>query len=184
MTTTKFILETTCAIEVFVLLLIIWSVAFPAKRVWPAPSWASVKFWVVWICIVAIFLGLIYLAVGGFNTWQFNATTRYFLGLPISMIGILYAFWGIGILGTKNTLGIQNKFITRGPYQYCCNPQYMGDILLLIGAILFVNARDFNVPAILAILGFWLMPLPEEGWLKERYGAPYQNYLNTTSRFI
>lgn len=97
---------------------------------------------------------------------------------------MLYAFWGIGVMGTKNTLGIQNKFIANGPYQYCRNPQYMGDILLLIGAILFVNAISFIVPALLAIIGFWLMPLPEEGWLKERYGETYEKYLNKTSRFI
>lgn len=184
MSISKLILEATCVIEIFVLLLIIWSVAFPPKRVWPPPSWTSIKFWVVWICIVAIFFGLIYLAIDGFNSWQLNAAIRYFLGLPVSLIGMLYAFWGIGVLGTKNSLGIQNQFITRGPYRYCRNPQYMGDILLLMGAILFINPINFIVPAILAIIGFWLMPLPEEDWLEERYGEPYETYLNKTSRFI
>lgn len=171
-------------IAIGLLIFLIWSVAVPKKRIWPATSWRSPNFWAVWIGIVAIFIGLIYIAVLDFDTWIFSDGFRYFLGIPIFVIGALYSFWAIGLMGAKNTLGIENGFVDRGPYRYCRNPQYIGDILILIGAVLFVNSEHFTVPAILSIIGFWLMPLPEESWLKERYGESYEKYFNKTSRFI
>src|SRR5680860_7386 len=163
-------------IAMALLIFLVWSVAVPKKRIWPAPSWLSIGFWVVWIGIIAIFIGLVYVAVLDFDTWILSNQVRYFLGIPIFVIGTLYSFWAIGLMGAKNTLGIENGFVDKGPYRYCRNPQYAGDILILIGTILFVNSELFTVPAVLSIIGFWLMPLPEESWLKERYGATYEKY--------
>lgn len=171
-------------IAIALLLFLVWSIAVPKKRIWPAPSWRSLNFWLVWIGIVAIFIGLIYIAVRDFDTWVLSNGFRYFLGIPIFVIGTLCSFWAIGLMGARNTLGIENGFVDKGPYRFCRNPQYAGDILILIGAILFVNSELFAVPAILSIIGFWLMPLPEEDWLKQRYGEVYRNYYNKTSRFI
>ncbi|MDX5430492.1 MAG: phosphatidylethanolamine N-methyltransferase family protein [Bacteroidota bacterium] len=136
------------------------------------------------MAIGLITLGLIHLAIADYNTWILTPISRIFLGLPIFLIGVWFVGWALLVMGSKNTLGIENGLITHGPYQFSRNPQYVGDILILLGSIFMVNSVLFSVPALLGIIGFWLMPLPEEKWMKERYGESYTNYKNNISRFI
>lgn len=182
--TLKLVSQITLYCEILVLIFLIWSIAFPKKRIWPSESWKTIGFWFVWVAILIIFLGFIYLSVFDFNTWVLPDEARYFLGLPIFVLGTLCTTWAIALMGAQNTLGIENAFITKGPYKYSRNPQYLGDILIIVGAGLFINSITLIVPALLACLGFWLMPLPEEDWLKERYGQQYIDYYRDTSRFI
>ncbi|VVV00881.1 methyltransferase family protein [Mesonia oceanica] len=113
-----------------------------------------------------------------------NNKVRYYLGLPLFILGTSITCWAIALMGARNTLGIENKFITIGPYRYSRNPQYIGDILILMGSALFINSSMLFVPSILACIGFRLMPFPEEDWLKERYGVEYIEYYNHITRFI
>lgn len=174
----------TIGLELIILVMLCWSIAFPSKRIWPPASWRSVGFWVIWGSVIFIFTGLISLSLITFNTWIIPSSIRWFLGLPITGIGVLFTAWALATLGTQNSLGIQAGFIVKGPYKFCRNPQYLGDIFILLGGGLFINSELLTTPALLACLCFWLAPFSEEIWLKERYGAAYETYCKTISRFF
>ena len=180
----EIISKTTLFCEMGVLVLLSWSIGFPKKKIWPPKSWKTFNFWITWLVIITIFIGLFLIAIEDFNSWILNNKVRYYLGLPLFILGTSITCWAIALMGARNTLGIENKFITIGPYRYSRNPQYIGDILILMGSALFINSSMLFVPSILACIGFRLMPFPEEDWLKERYGVEYIEYYNHITRFI
>jgi protein-S-isoprenylcysteine O-methyltransferase Ste14 len=175
---------TDLAVHYLLLVGIVWSVAFPNKRIWPPPEKGSWQHTMVWI--------LFYLAFGlngvliflDWNSWLFTSNIRIFLGIPIAMIGLLLFSWGIFTLGTNNTSGVKAGFISTGPYRFTRNPQYLGDMLLFIGIILISNSLYLLITNMLLILVFAMTPLAEEVWLENMYGDEYKNYKNNTSRFL
>jgi protein-S-isoprenylcysteine O-methyltransferase Ste14 len=92
--------------------------------------------------------------------------------------------WGIITLGLENTHGRRGGFITGGPYRFTRNPQYLGDIVLLIGLMLIANSVAVIVINLLIILSFILMPFAEEIWLEEQYGEAYLQFKARTPRFL
>jgi len=118
------------------------------------------------------------------NSWGVTTEIKYFIGLPLIILGSLFASWGVLTLGIKNTHGIRETFIEHGPYQFTRNPQYVGDITLFIGIALFVNSIYAAIPLLLQSIIFLIAPLSEETWLKEKYGMEYFEYKTKTPRFL
>ena len=114
--TPEYISIFTCSLEVLICIFLIWSATFPSKRIWPPPSRNSIKFWVTWLAIGLITLGLIYIAITDFNTWILTPIARIFLGIPIFLIGVWFVGWALQVMGTKNSLGVENGLKTHGPY--------------------------------------------------------------------
>ena len=164
--------------------LVVWSVFFSSKRIWPPPSKQSWQYKAYWsLFYVAVILD-IFLVIQEFNIWIIPNEIRYFIAIPLILIGTFIVSYGIYILGIKNTYGLKNGFITKSPYKYTRNPQYLGDIILILGLILFLNSLHITILLILTIIIFIIMPLAEEIWLEEKYGKEYIEYKNKTSRFI
>ena len=92
--------------------------------------------------------------------------------------------WGFATLGTKNTSGIKNQFISKGPYRYTRNPQYLGDNILFLGIIILSNSFITLITHALLILIFLITPWAEERWLEEQYGEIYKEYKKVVPRFI
>lgn len=174
-----------CCIELLSIMTLLFSVLAPAHRIWPPSSgFASPQFWLSWFIVVTIIIALLMIACDSYNTWRIFFLARFYIGVPLCITGALITVWALLIAGTKNTLGIQNGLVTKGPYRFSRNPQYLGDILLLMGLAIFINSEHFAVAAMLAVFIFCLMPLPEEDWLRERYGKQYQVYQSNSPRFI
>lgn len=86
------------------------------------------------------------------------------------------------------TIGFRkdHKIIKTGPYQYIVHPGYIGQLLLVVGGLLF-----FNVNIILTtILGahatynIWLSSKNEERMMYEEFGGKYSEFLKSRYRFI
>jgi protein-S-isoprenylcysteine O-methyltransferase Ste14 len=171
---------------VLIMLLIgaLWSVAVPNKRTWPPPSNKAWQYYLAWIlfCLVSGLNTL--LIVFDWNTWVFDNPLRFFLGVPLILIGSLLVMWGIRTLGTRNTSGLADKFVKDGPYRFTRNPQYLGDIVLYVGLCLVTNSLYLWITHILLILNFVITTISEEDWLLDQYGDPYREYLEGTSRFL
>ena len=71
-----------------------------------------------------------------------------------------------------------------GPYRVSRNPQYVGDIALLLGWGVACNSLLTWLLCLLGVAWFALAPLAEEPWLRERYGPPYEAYRGRVSRFL
>lgn len=163
---------------------VIYSIVYPAKRIWPPPhkrSWQYTATWLLFYATIILDLVLSYLT---WNTWCISFEIRLFLGVPVSMVGGMLVTWGIYTLGLSNTYGIRNGFVSKGPYQFTRNPQYFGDIILFTGISLVVNSLYVAIPLLLLAITFFITPLAEESWLYEQYGDEYNKYKNNTSRFF
>ncbi|MHA1147081.1 MAG: methyltransferase family protein [Promethearchaeota archaeon] len=163
---------------------ITWSVIFPKKRVWPPPKKASWQYLLSWILFYMAFCCNALLFVVDWDTWIMTNPLRYIIAIPLIILGSLLASWGIFILGAKNTSGIKDKFITKGPYRFTRNPQYLGDITLFIGLTIFANSEYLLITHFLLSLVFIITPLAEESWLERQYGENYLKYKKQTPRFL
>lgn len=119
-----------------------------------------------------------------FDTWIIPDAVRYIVGLPSVVIGLSVVCYSVSVLGLKNTYGLKDGFIDKPPYSYTRNPQYVGDIVMIFGLMLFVNSFDMVYLFLLSMMIFIIMPFAEESWLVERYTDKYIRYKNKTVRFI
>ncbi len=165
------------------ILLILWSILVPSRRVWPAGTtkWKLVLSWGAFYLTVGLAVALIVL---DWNRWGIPSEVRFGLGVPLAALGLGLVAWGVRTLGLENTHGLKGGFITSGPYQFTRNPQYLGDIVMLTGISLIVNSALVAVVNLLIILSFILLPLAEELWLEEQYGEAYLRYKIQTPRFL
>lgn len=115
------------------------------------------------------------------------------LGLPrpvLAVGGLAFlvtfagALWAGRDLGETESLGLEGALRTGGWYRYSRNPQY---VCYLAATVAFVV---FSGSALVVLMGLvyaprWLVyPLAEEPWLREQYGAAYEEYAATVPRFL
>jgi len=163
---------------------IVWSVAYPSKRIWPPPKKRSWQYVFTWFLFYPAFILNASFVVLDWNSWLWTDSARFYLGVPLAVIGALLVSWGVYSLGRKNTSGQKDGFKTIGPYRFTRNPQYLGDMLLFAGFILISNSLYVLITHILLSLVFAITPLAEEVWLEEVYQDEYIAYKKTTPRFL
>ena len=74
--------------------------------------------------------------------------------------------------------------LTEGLYAKCRNPRYIEGFLGTLGYSLFANYFGAYVVTLLAVPGIYLLVLAEEAELRDRFGAPYQEYCARVPRFL
>jgi hypothetical protein len=162
----------------------VWSVAFPAKRLWPPPARGSWQHRLTWGFFYSVFGLNAVLIFYDWNSWIFETNLRFVIGVPLALIGALLVTWGVATLGAKNTSGVKDRFVISGPYAFTRNPQYLGDMILFVGLSILVNSLYLWITHILLIIVFAIAPLAEELWLEEQYGDDYVQYKHEISRFL
>jgi len=82
-------------------------------------------------------------------------------------------------------LKVKMKLTTTGPYRYVRNPIYIGNTLILVG-ICIMSGLLWFVPLAIAhcALVYTFAVKFEENHLQEKYGRPYQEYLQQVPRWI
>ena len=96
------------------------------------------------------------------------------------MVGV----WASMSFPFRATIGLGDKLITRGPYRYSRNPQYIGDSLNIAGYILLMNSWMVGIIGILGVVLNLLAPFTEEPWLEDRFGDDYRDYKRRVPRFL
>lgn len=179
-----FIFAITYLSEVLLLFLIIVSIINRDKRFWPPPSKNSFEFYIIWTLSFISIGGIIVLAVINWNDVLFSDVFIRLSGVILIFFGNALAIWGVKSLSVKASTGLKHKLVTHGPYRYTRNPQYLGDIIVLMGVVLLSSSIYVIITCILGILIFYLLPYAEEPWLEEMYGEEYIEYKKKTPRFI
>ena len=178
------ILAVGIAAGVYMLVMLLWSIARPGQRVWPPDkATAAIKFR-VWFITVSIFAAAFFLGLLDWNRFDWPASIRWGIGLPLILIGNTIVWRGVHKIGMAATSGEASGLKTDGLYSWSRNPQYVADILILIGwSVLAASLWALPVLAIgLAVL--LIAPLAEEPWLEERYGEPYRFYKSKVRRYL
>lgn len=175
-------------LDVSLLLLLLagalWSIWKPAHRIWPPPGRHSWQYTLTWLCFIIILMLNAYLFIADWESWNFHGMRRIILGVPIALVGVLLASWGLTTLGAKNTSGLPGRFVAAGPYAFTRNPQYLGDNMLFLGLSFIANSELLWIAHALLILVFLITPWTEEPWLEEQYGQEYVDYKQSTPRFL
>ena len=159
------------------------TIARPEYRVWPPPRRASWQYWYTWVLTVLGMLGAAILGILDWNTSGLPQWLRVAGGL-LAVGGTAFALWGVRELGARATQGLGGELATTGPYRYSRNPQYVGDIALLLGFGLACNSAITLAAVALGSVWFALAPFAEEPWLRERLGSPYEEYARHAPRFL
>ena len=180
--------HTLFAVDVVLLLIALagtaWSVAIPDRRIWPPPrrpSWQYSLSWACFLVVSAMSAALLYL---DWNSWASQSDLRFIIGVPVTLLGGLLGAWGVVTLGVKNSSGLKAGFVCSGPYRFTRNPQYLGDIILVVGVGMIANSPLLWIAHALLILVFVMAPLAEEPWLEGQYGRVYREYRRKTPRFL
>ncbi len=179
-----FIFSITYISESLLIFLVVVSMFNHERRFWPPPSKNSFEFYIVWTLTIISVAGIISLAVLDWNNILLDNIYIRSLGIALIVFGNILALWGVKTLSVKASTGLKHKIVTEGPYKYTRNPQYLGDIIVLVGAALLVSSVYVIITCLLGILIFYLLPFPEEPWLEKMYGEEYLRYKRRTPRFI
>lgn len=161
----------------------LWCIAFPSRRIYPMTS-RTAWYYAMWILFgIAFFTNPLFVFLD-WNTGSWQSGLRFWLALPLVLLGGLLVSWGIATLGVKRTSGLRDELLSSGPYLITRNPQYVGDFLLFVGVALFANSEVVTVTHLLTALVLLLAPLAEEPWLEEQYGESYVAYRKTAPRYL
>ena len=130
-----------------------------------------------------------------FVAWIFISNTAWDFSVAwgIRSIGILLLFVGIVgrlyatifIGGMKNEGLDGTKFIDYGAYSLCRNPLYLFSFVAFVGLVALTAQLILVFISIVFYLTVYRYTiLSEERYLKDRYGAVYEEFLQNTSRFL
>ena len=110
-------------------------------------------------------------------------------GLADIAIAILLAAWGFRTFKRAGTNVDPRKpaltVVRDGPYMFTRNPMYLGMVILMLG-LAFAFSVDWALltgAALWAVLN-WGVIAREERYLRAKFGAPYEDLLRTTRRWI
>ncbi|MFB6357092.1 MAG: isoprenylcysteine carboxylmethyltransferase family protein [bacterium] len=163
---------------------LVWSLMYPDRRVWPPPSRCSWQFWFTWISVIVLTVGLIILGWQVSNPSRAMGNWNGIVGMVLVVSGLALAVAAIGNLGVDTSAGLKGELITSGIYSYTRNPQYLGDIMIILGWCLIVSHWQVWLTGGLFACWFGLAPFVEETWLKERFGNEYERYCEEVPRFF
>jgi protein-S-isoprenylcysteine O-methyltransferase Ste14 len=108
-------------------------------------------------------------------------TVWFYLGLPISILGIIMPF----IAGVSFATAPLDKPITTGVYRISRNPEYFSVFLQYLGIGISGLSWVFILCAVAWIISFQIEVVQsEEPSLIEKYGDAYKEYMNRTPRWI
>ena len=160
------------------------SIISPKYRIWPPPHKQSWQFWYVWVLSLIGMVGVPFIGIVDWGSLGIGGIVMAVVGAILIPTGIAIAVWGVRTLSSEQSMGMKGEFVMKGPYRYSRNPQYLGDVLMMIGIILVTDSVMALVTGILAILWFLLAPLAEEPWLREQFGKKYEQYCHKVPRFV
>jgi len=164
---------------------LVWSLRRPDARWWP-PRNASFG----WQALVIWALSIVPFVAGGLaglwdnSTLSLSAWGWRAVGLAAMTGACILLAWGIGTLSWAQTVGQGRELITHGPYRWTRNPQYLGDILLAVGFVLWSDSSLALAVAVPLIAALVLFRFTEEPWLAELFGKAYEDYRGRVPRFI
>lgn len=163
---------------------ILWSIAYPERRIWPPQQYSAISPMLVWVPTFSLFGILIVLGVLGWGDLAFPSWLRFGLGIPLIMIGNIVVWFEAAHFGVPQTGGAKGTLRTAGLYRYSRNPQYVADIAIVAGWIILSAAPWTIAVGLPAIMVLAIAPFAEERWMLEQYGQPYEEYRSRTRRFL
>jgi protein-S-isoprenylcysteine O-methyltransferase Ste14 len=112
----------------------------------------------------------------------------YWLGVALTAAGLLFAIWARRHIGRNwsatVTIKKGHELVTTGPYALVRHPIYSGLLLAMAGTALARGEWRGIVAVVIVFLALWRKLRLEERWMRERFGAPYEDYAKRVKALI
>ena len=171
-------------IEVIYLVLFILTIRRPGFRFWPPSSPRSWQFFTAWLLASFVFVGFFFVGLLDFDSAILKTWIRFPVGIIICIPGVAIGLWANAAFGLRATIGLGRELVTKGPYRYSRNPQYLSDILGAVGYMVITNSWMAWFIGLLGIALNILAPFTEEPWLEKKFGEAYLDYKRSVPRFL
>jgi protein-S-isoprenylcysteine O-methyltransferase Ste14 len=111
------------------------------------------------------------------------------LGLVITFAGEIIRGITIGlayiIRGGRDRKVYAEKLVTEGIFRHCRNPLYVGNILMLLGVGILSNSLIYVAIVMpLFLFVYQAIVLAEENFLRNKFGADFDNYCKRVNRWL
>ncbi|MCG6856477.1 MAG: isoprenylcysteine carboxylmethyltransferase family protein [Salaquimonas sp.] len=166
------------------LAILIWSLVFPRRRIWPPGRITFLGETVVWGLTLVAFASALFLGLADWNGLGWPALPRWGVGLPLVVVANLVVWSGVFKIGVAATSGAKNTLETDGLYAWSRNPQYVADMVLFAGWVLWSASLWVMPVAAAGIVVLVTACFAEEPWLEESYGEAYRAYRSRVRRFL
>jgi protein-S-isoprenylcysteine O-methyltransferase Ste14 len=171
--------------ELVYILLFALTIWRPPFRFWPPPSARSWQFFAAWLMASLVFVNFFFVGILDLDSaFLPDIPARFPAALICFISGTALGMWGGMFFGARATMGLGTRLVTRGPYRYTRNPQYIGDCLNALGYMILTNSWLACIIGLLGILLNLMAPLTEEPWLAQRFGQEYLDYQRRVPRWI
>ncbi|NEK21071.1 isoprenylcysteine carboxylmethyltransferase family protein [Sulfitobacter sp. JBTF-M27] len=110
-------------------------------------------------------------------------------GALLAGLGIALMIWAIAAFRRHETTVVPHqtpaRIIVTGPFAHSRNPIYLGDVMVLTGAILWWGAWPslLLIPVFVSILTRRFIA-PEEARMKESFGTEFEAFAEKTPRWL
>jgi protein-S-isoprenylcysteine O-methyltransferase Ste14 len=110
------------------------------------------------------------------------------IGLAVTAVGIGIAIWARLSLGANwsgtVTLKDQHELVRTGLYRWIRHPIYTGILLAMFGTAAIKGYLGGFLGAGLALLAFYIKARREESFLREEFGAGFEEHARHTGMFL
>ncbi len=163
---------------------ILWSIAYPARRLWPPQRYTLVTPFMVWVPTFTLFGILIVLGVTYWGGLAFPHWLRFGVGIPLIVLGNVIVWAEVAQFGIAQTGGAKGSLRTGGMYRYSRNPQYVGDIAMIMGWSVMSASAGAAIVGLAGVAVLVVAPFAEEPWLTAQYGTGFEDYRAKVRRFL
>ncbi len=133
--------------------------------------------------ILELLVPIAFLPVPGLASWSsWLGALLFMAGLWVSISGNReFVRSGTNVNPYQPAL----KLVTTGPYRFTRNPMYLGMVIVLAGIVLaFSLEMGVVVLVLFALVLHYGVVRREERYLTRKFGAPYEDFLRRTRRWV
>ncbi|OUD08479.1 hypothetical protein BVC71_13345 [Marivivens niveibacter] len=163
---------------------ILWSIAYPERRLWPQQRYTKATPVLVWMPTLTLFGILIVLGIMNWGSLPIPTWLRFGAGIPLILVGNVIVWSEVAQFGIAQTGGTKGSLRTGGMYRFSRNPQYVADIALIAGWIVLCASTGAALIGFAGIAVLIAAPFAEEPWLQAQYGSVFEDYRATVRRFF
>ena len=127
------------------------------------------------------------LMVTMFGSWIYSiflplklGTAWFYTGFFIYLLGMIFVTMATLNFATTPV----DKPLTKGVFRISRNPMYFGFFLIYIGIGIACASWVFLLCAMVVIVLWQILVIPEERFCLEKFGEAYREYVNRTPRWI
>src|SRR4030042_7009855 len=99
--------------QILVTISIVFSISFPAHRIWPPDKSSSWKRYLMWFLFDISTIGIVVVGILDWGSLALPPWMQIVLGVPLLLSGIGLSLWSIIILGPSSTYGNEGLLILR-----------------------------------------------------------------------